>query len=430
MLTAGSTITGSPRMPRIKLTKTAIDGLPTKATDIVHWDSALPGFGVKVTPKGRKVFIVLYRTGGAGSKLRKYTIGPYGKVTLHQAKVAAQQVFAAKFEGRDPAAEKREAARKQVVDRVDDLLGLYITQHVSKNRSAAEISRLLRREIGQAWGSRSIHNIRKRDIVEVIWSIEQRGAPIAANKVLKSIKTFLTWCVGRAVLEKSPAEGIPLPAREVSRDRVLDDRELSRILLSARLMGGPYSAIVEFLALTGQRREEVAQLTWPEIDQQQGIWTIPGIRTKNGKPHIVHLSKEALTLLKRSKQNRPFVFSHEGVRPFNRFSHAKRKLDQTSGVANWRLHDLRRTCVSGMARLGIPPHVADKILNHQSGTISGVAAVYQRHDFLVERKAALQRWATHVASLRAPQSPAFANRLESPKTRHSGLLAGIAAHTG
>ncbi|HEY6994172.1 MAG TPA: Arm DNA-binding domain-containing protein, partial [Xanthobacteraceae bacterium] len=91
-------------MPRIRLTKSAIDALPTPQSDVVYWDSGCPGFGVKATPKGRKVFIVLYRTGGAGSQLRKYTIGPYGRVTLHQARVAAQKVFAARLEGRDPAA--------------------------------------------------------------------------------------------------------------------------------------------------------------------------------------------------------------------------------------------------------------------------------------------------------------------------------------
>jgi len=107
---------------------------------------------VKVTPKGRKVFIVLYRTGGAGSKLRKYTIGAYGRTTLHQARVAAQKVFAAKLEGRDPAAEKREAKRQVVADRVEDLLETFIAQHLSQNRSGGEISRLLRREVGKTWG--------------------------------------------------------------------------------------------------------------------------------------------------------------------------------------------------------------------------------------------------------------------------------------
>src|SRR3974377_2487148 len=173
-------------MPRIKLTKNAIDSLPTPKSDVIYWDAAATGFGLKVTPKGRKVFVVLYRTGGAGSKLRKYTIGPYGRVTLHQARVAAQRVVAARLEGRDPAAEKREAKRKIVADRVEDLLEAFIAQRLSQNRSAEQISRLLRREIGKPWAGKSIHEIGKRDVVEIDSAIEQRGAPGAANKTLKT----------------------------------------------------------------------------------------------------------------------------------------------------------------------------------------------------------------------------------------------------
>jgi integrase len=386
-------------MPRIRLTKSAIDALPNSKSDVVYWDAGWPGFGVKVTPKGRKVFIVLYRTAGAGSKLRKYTIGPYGRVTLHQARVAAQRVFAAKLDGRDPAAEKREAKRRVVADRVDDLLEMFISQRLSQNRSGGEISRLLRREVGRPWASRSIHEISKRDVVEVVTAIEQRGAPVAANKTLKSIKTFLRWCVGRAVLDQSPAEGVPLPAKEVARDRVLDDEELVRVILAARQIGGPYGGIVEFLALTGQRREEVARLQREELDLARRIWTIPKSRTKNAKTHVVHLSEQALAAVKRADQRGPLVFSLLGTKPFQEFSRAKRVLDQLSGVTGWRVHDLRRTCVSGMARLGVAPHVADKILNHQTGTISGVAAVYQRHEFLAERRAALDLWGAHVSQL-------------------------------
>ena len=111
-------------------------------------------------------------------------------------------------------------------------------------------------------------------------------------------------------------------------------------------------------------------------------WILPASRTKNGKPHIVHLSNEAIAVLMRAPKLGKFVFSLRGTKPFESFSAAKRELDKLSGVSDWRLHDLRRTCVSGMARLGVAPHVADKLLNHQTGTISGVAAVYQRHEFL------------------------------------------------
>jgi integrase len=206
------------------------------------------------------------------------------------------------------------------------------------------------------------------------------------------------------VLDQSPAEGVPLPAKETSRDRILADDELAQVILAARKIGGPYGGIVELLALTGQRREEVARATSDELDMEQRIWTLPKARTKNGKPHIVHLSNQSIVVLNRANTVGAFVFSLVGAKPFQEFSRAKRALDELSGVKDWRLHDLRRTCVSGMARLGIPPHVADKILNHQSGTISGVAAVYQRHDFRAERKAALERWGTHVAQIVADAS--------------------------
>jgi integrase len=384
-------------MPRVKLTKSAIDALPIPAKDMVYWDSGCPGFGVKVTPKGRKVFIVLYR--GAESRLRKYTIGPYGRVTLHQARAAALKIFAARTEGRDPAAEKQKARRRLVADRVEDLVELYIVEHVSKTRSAREISRLLRREVIPKWGTRSVHEINKRQMIDLVSEVSARGAPSAANKLLKVIKTFFGWCVGRAILEISPAKGLAAPAREKSRDRVLSDEELALAIGAARQISGPYGAIVEFLALTGQRREEVAQLTWKELDLTGQVWTIPASRTKNAKPHLVHLSRRSIKVLMRMPKLGGFVFSHSGAKPFQSFSSAKRELDKISGLTGWRLHDLRRTCVSGMARLGVPPHVADKVLNHQTGTISGVAAVYQRHEFLAERKDALDRWGVHVERL-------------------------------
>ena len=160
-------------------------------------------------------------------------------------------------------------------------------------------------------------------------------------------------------------------------------------------MPPPYSRIVEFVALTGQRREEVAQLKWDELDEKTRTWIIPGRRTKNKRAHIVHLSEPAWKVI-RACSGEPYVFGTATGKRFQRFGKEKPTLDKLCGVAGWRIHDLRRTIVSGMARLGIPPHIADKILNHQAGTISGVAAVYQRHDFLAEREEALDRWGVHV----------------------------------
>ena len=189
------------------------------------------------------------------------------------------------------------------------------------------------------------------------------------------------------------------PDSEEGRARKLTNNELASVIRAARQIGGAYGGIVEMLALTGQRREEVAQMVGDEIDFNSRTWTLPGSRTKNGKPHIVHLSEACIKLIKCASGLGTYVFSISGVKPFQNFTNAKRVLDELSGVTGWRLHDLRRTCVSGMARLGVPPHVADKILNHQSGTISGVAAVYQRHHFLAERKLALERWGQYIETL-------------------------------
>ena len=174
-------------MPTIRLSKSVIDGLTPGPTDIVYWDATLPGFGIKVTPRGRKVFIVLYRTGGAGSRLRKYTIGPYGRVTLHGARAEAQKVFAARLEGRDPAGEKRDGRRRLAADRVEDLVEAYDQQRLSATRSRREIRRLLDRVIISSWRSRSIHEITKHEVMELIAetstrTMSERGSVPSSRK--------------------------------------------------------------------------------------------------------------------------------------------------------------------------------------------------------------------------------------------------------
>jgi integrase len=272
-------------------------------------------------------------------------------VTLHVARNEAQRVLVARTEGRDPAAEKREARRRLVTDRVDDLIDTFIKQHVSKRRSAAEITRILKREIVGRRGARSVHDVTRRDVIELVSEIVDRGAPVAANKTLQMAKTFFTWCVGKAIIDRSPCEGIKQPTREIPRDRVLSDDELGRVIRAAGQVGGPYGGIVELLALTAQRREEVAQMTWDELDLEKQVWTIPGSRAKNGKPHMVHLSDIVMRVIDARPRTGAYVFG-TGDKPFRNFVHVKPKLDTKAGVSGWRLNDLRRTAISGMARWG------------------------------------------------------------------------------
>jgi integrase len=384
-------------MPTIRLTKSSIDALKPTDKDIVYWDDGLPGFGAKVTPKGRKVFIVLYRTADGPKQLRKYTIGRYGPITLSSARIAAQKILAARLEGRDPAGERRTARERVVTDGVDQVIEEYIARHVSQTRSKKETERILRKEILGPWSGRSIHQIGKRDVLSLLDGIHDRKAPAAANRTFVVVRALFNWCIGRAILEQSPCAGLSKPNLERSRERVLSDEELAAVILAARRIGFPYGSIVELLALTGQRRDEVVGMTWDEVDELKKIWTLCGSRTKNGRPHVVHLSEAALAVLRGIAVREGYILAARADRKFQAFSVLKRQIDEISGVKDWVLHDLRRSVVSGMARLGIAPHIADKILNHQSGTISGVAAVYQRHDFLAERKQAIDLWGDHVA---------------------------------
>ena len=385
-------------MPRLRLTKSAIDAIEPAAKDIIYWDPQLPGFGLKVTPKGSKVFLVQYRTRNEG-RLRKYTIGRFGTVTPAHAREEAQRVLNERREGHDPAAEKRHEITRSRIELVEEILAEFIERHVAKQRAARETVRIIERDILPKWNGRSIHSITKADVVRLIDGVIDRGALIMANRVFAIIRKFFNWCVGRAIIEASPCLGIQLPSVETQRDRILSDEELARVAIAADELGHPFGSIVQLLILTGQRRNEVAFMTWDEIDPANRIWTMSGERTKNGKPHTVHLSQQAMEVIEAAPQLGAFVFSTREDVPYQAFSKSKRKLDAMSGVSDWVLHDLRRTVVSGMARLGAAPHVADKILNHQSGTISGVAAIYQRYEFEAERRHALDLWGAHVGNL-------------------------------
>jgi len=394
-------------VPSCKLSKTGIGALPASTQDVIWWDTDLKGFGLKVTPAGRKVFLVQYRPTGDRRNPRKYTIGEFGPVTPHQARTEAQRVLAERSAGRDPQAEKRARKRRIASEQVADLVTEFLDRHAAQNRSAPETTRIMRREVLPYLGGKTVVEVSKRDVIALLDRVRERGSPIMANRVLAAVRKFFNWCIARGLLDVSPCAGLQAPARESARHRVLSDDELRAVLVSARTLGHPFGAIVAFLALTGQRRDEVGRLMWEHLRLDERLWVIPAEHAKNAKSHIVHLSAPALEVLEGAPRMGALVLSGDGRTVFQGYGKAKARLDGVSGVRDWTLHDLRRTVVSGMARLGVAPHVADKILNHQSGTISGVAAVYQRHEFLAERKDTLERWGEHVAGLiRAAQAAA------------------------
>ena len=186
--------------------------------------------------------------------------------------------------------------------------------------------------------------------------------------------------------------------KDKSRERVLTDDELRRVWLAADKLGYPFGVFVKLAILTGQRRSEIAGMRRDEL--RDGNWTLPGTRTKNGRVHVVPLSRQAAELIDQQPcVSDQFVFSSLGDKPISGFHNAKATLDRISNVADWTVHDLRRTTASGMARLGESLVVIEKVLNHVSGSLAGIVGVYQRHEFAVEKRAALQQWADHVERL-------------------------------
>lgn len=379
-----------------KLTKSAIDALEPKATDYIVWDGMIAGFGVKVTPAGKKVALLQYRF---NARTRKLTIGTIGSITIDQARKIAEKQRGEVANGNDPAAEKLAKRREATENRLADHFATYEAEKLSQRRTGTEVLRIFKYDVLPVLGSKPITAITRAEVISVVTRVKSRGSPTAANRTFAEMRSFFSWLVGRGVLDKSPVDGLRAQGSERKRERFLSDDELSRVLKAARSTPFPYGAIVLLLAYTGQRLNEVAGMRWDELNLDDRTWTIPASRAKNGKAHIVHLAAPVMDVIRALPNTGSLVVSLSDDQPFSGWSKAKRALDGRSKTSDWTHHDLRRTMVTGMAGAGIAPYVADRILNHVQGTISGVAAVYQKHDFLLERKAALDLWASRLMEL-------------------------------
>jgi integrase len=366
-------------------------------------DSFLPGLYLIQQPSGAKSWAVRYRHQGTP---RKLTLGGHPALGLKDARELAAKALRAVAEGRDPGREKI-LARAAKADSVHRIVEEFLERHVRRSnrpRSAQETERLLRQHVLPRWRGRMVHEVTRRDVLDILDRVVDGGAPIAANRVLAAVRKFFNWCVARDIIAASPCAGVKPPTVERARDRVLNDGELRLVWQVADKLGGTFGPLVKLLALTGQRRDEVAQMRWEEVDLENRLWTLPAGRTKNNKPHEVPLSNAALTVLKNVPHvtTSSFVFTtNGGASPASGYSKNKRRLDALlpADMPPWRLHDLRRSCASGMARLGINLPVIEKVLNHTSGSFAGIVGVYQKHSFADEKRAALEAWGRRIDAL-------------------------------
>ena len=282
-----------------------------------------------------------------------------------------------------------------------------------KNRGWRESERLLRKF--QGLFAKPLTQVARSDVVRLLDEIVASGTPYRANRVLSALKKLMNWGLDRGMVEVNPIAGLKPPHRERSRELVLSDEDLASLVAGAETEGYPFGEAVKLLILTGQRRSEVAEMRWSEIDLEPAVWTIPASRAKNGQVHEVPLSIPAVSLLRSLPRflASDWAFTTTGRGPISGFGRLKCRLHAATETADWRIHDLRRTVASGMARIGVEPHVIEKVLNHKSGIISGVAAIYNRYAYEKEKRIALNKWAEHITEISADGSDreAYAHRV-------------------
>jgi integrase len=392
-----------------RLTKRVIDTFqfnPDAPGKDIHWDADISGLGIRLYPSGKKSFVLSYRQNGTK---RLYTVGQYGQITLEQARDLAKKRLGEVADGKDPVITRRDSRKKNewtVRKTFEDFLNRYAKTHTIHWQ---ETERIFNRDILPAIGQKPIDEITKDDILKILDKIVSRGSGTMANRTLAALRKFFNWAIERNLIQYSPAFRLSPPAKNISRDRVLSDEELRDIWQACKAIGFPFGPMVQFLVLTGQRRGETANMRWTHIDLKEGIWTIPKENTKTKREHTIPLPGLARDILEDCPKLGDYVFTSAGHRPFENASRDKAILDaiiagsrsakNLSPLLPWRIHDLRRTAASGIARLGVAPHVIEKVLNHSSGIISGVAAVYNRHHYTKEIGEALRLWESHIKSL-------------------------------
>jgi integrase len=400
------------------LTQATLDALKPSNTRREIPDAKAGGLYFVLQPSGKASWAYRYKVGRASKKL---TLGGYPAIGVAEARAAARKAAAQRDGGVDPAAAKASAkaeakeASKPELDEIECVVGLFIARYARpKNRSWAETERLLKAEVVSQWRGRALSSIRRRDVVELLDRIIDRGSPVTANRVFSNFRRLCNWCVERELIDVSPCAGLKAPAKEQSCDRVLSDEEIRAAWRAFDGLGYPFGDLAKLLLLTGQRLREVAGAPWSEFDLEGRVWRLPAERTKSGVGHEISLSEAVLQILESLPRIEPgrFLLTLSGVKAVDDFSKGKLRIDarmltelrreredETVALEHWTMHDLRRTCASGMASLGIAPHVVEAVLGHRGGVVSGIARVYNRFDYRAEKRAALEAWARRLEAI-------------------------------
>ena len=414
-------------MPKRAITQLFLDkiSLPKRGR-VEYWDTHQKGLCLRLSATGARSWVAMYRVGG---KQVRETLGSVARVpNVDDARRLALASMQKARAGVNPVEERRAAKTRAAANTVAAAIERYLERckRDLRPKTVRGYAQLFNHDVLPRWGARPLSQITKGDVLELLHdkaSGRDRkrrgangGATVQANRLLARLRTFFAWAVDNDLAVADPTVGVRKPAKESTRDRVLSDDEIRAFWTATAAIDAkrrdavPFGALFRLLLLTAQRKSEVAGLRWSEI--KDDVWTIPGTRSKNGKPHLVHLSDLALEVLATVPrvEGRDLLFSGTGQTATSGFGRAKERVDrlmvealpEDAELPAWTIHDLRRSATTIIARLGIAPHVADRVLNHQAGTIRGVAAVYNRFEYLAERKAAMEALGRFIEALMRP----------------------------
>jgi len=380
-------------MPKSPLTDLVVRNLPVPPVgQETYWDANLPGFGCRVSQGGQKTFVVMF---GPRTARRRRIVGKYPLQSLKEArdlarKAQAEITLGIAFEPKiKPGATTFDVALERFLEE---------TRQRARPRTVADYARLLMRHF--PFGRRPVGDITKQDLQYRLSKLN--SVPSERKHADTAIRIFFNWAYREELVDKNPTDRVPRSTKNPARERVLSDSELVEVYRKARGHSWPFGPIVRLCILTGQRRGEIGALQWNWIDLSEGLIAFPAEHVKNGRAHSIPIGPLTNSLIEQLPHIDEYVFSgrNHNNRIFNGWARSKREFDKTlEGVGHYTLHDLRRTFSTLHAKIGTPIHITERLLNHASGTISGVAAIYNRHTYLEEMRVAVDKFESSLDQL-------------------------------